>query len=92
MKKILKIVLYTIIIGFIFVTGYVVYLCSRPIYFVYAVIPPADGGRSEWKEVYKSNSHDQTWERYEYLNRHKEEGVKYYIFFDEETGNSVIPF
>ena len=92
MKKIIKRVFWTIIIVVPLIFGYVVYYCTIPIYFVYAVVPSDDGGKSEWKEVYKSCDHDDAWERFEYLNWHREKGVKGYVFYNKETGNSVIPF
>lgn len=44
-----------------------------------------------WNEVYRSTDRDKARDRYYYLRSHKEEGVSYYIFIDEESGNSIIP-
>lgn len=86
MKKRLKIVFCAIIIVVLLIVGYAVYRCTIPVYFVYAVVPSDDGGKSEWKEVYKSCNYDDAWELFEYLNQHKEKGVKGYILLDKEMG------
>lgn len=76
-----------------FIILYFVLLFSSGCYFysllntqvVYAVTK--DG----WKEVYRSIYSSKAKERYYYLKSHKEEGVSYYIFVDEDSGNSIIP-
>ena len=83
---------FLIIISFTLLLVYLIYLCMPSKYIVYALIPTSNGGRCEWKEVYWSYSSKKALEKYRYLNQHKENGVKGYIFLNEETGNSIIPF
>lgn len=79
----------TTIVALLIIGGVVLYF-AMPKYIVYALNDSED--EPIWEEAYKSVSHDKAKERYLYLNEHKEDGVKYYIFVDEETGNSIIPF
>lgn len=79
-----------IVIATLLIIGSAALYCAMPKYIVYAVKGSQNG--AIWEEVYKSVSQDKAKARYLYLNGHKEEGVRYYILVDEETGNSVIPF
>lgn len=47
-----------------------------------------------WVEVYRSVSPDKAREKFNYLECqqfHKPEGVFFYIYVDEDLGNSIIP-
>ncbi len=69
--------------------GLVALYYTFPRYVVYAVSKTTEG--VVWKEKYNSFSHDRAKEQYKYWNNHKEDGVLYYLFYDEEYSNSVIP-
>lgn len=49
--------------------------------------------KDDWVEVYRSVSKEKAMNKFEYLQYYhqKEDGVFFYVFVDEETGNSIIP-
>ena len=61
------------------------------VYVVYAV-EEKPNNESAWISVYRSMYFDKAMEKYMYLNHNKEDGVKHYIFVNQEDGNSIIPF
>lgn len=61
-----------------------------PKYSVWAVY--GDGIQPKRQRIYKSVNRQKVYEYYKYMNEHKEDGVMYYYFLDEEFGNTIIPF